>query len=123
MLVEGSPVAFLVDVVPAAHLSGCDFRSFCGSGLDLPVGRGDPGLAYLGTRLGAELSAGEIRRRLKRREPHALLRLEAELFSLEDEVVDDSASHFVPESFHFHNNRRVNAIPAAAWERTTGLAG
>jgi GntR family transcriptional regulator len=117
MLVDGSPVAFLVDVVPAAHLSRRDFRSFSGSVLDLLVGRGDPELAYSRTRVTAELSAGEIRRQLKLREPHALLKLEAELFSLEDEVVDYSVSHFVPEFFHFHINRRVNAIPAAAWGR------
>jgi GntR family transcriptional regulator len=108
ILVDEKPAAYLKDILPMEYLCKEDLRdSFQGSVLDLLIKRNLPKLAYSLTKLAA-VAADPALADLMGIIPHTpLMRLEARLFSQENQVVDYSISHFVPGYFDFHVVRRI----------------
>lgn len=108
ILVGSKPVAYLRDVVPVRILKRDDLDDrFRGSVLDVFISRGAPKLGYSFTRLASVAADNGLAHELDvpRRTP--LLRLEARLYSQDNEVVDHSISNFVPDYFDFHIIRRI----------------
>jgi GntR family transcriptional regulator len=102
------PVAYLVDVVPLAHLRARDLSdTFSGSVLDLFIQRGKPALGHSRTDIVAQAADDSLARKLGLRRGDALLKLEAQLYARDGHIVDYSLSYFVPGYFHFHVVRRV----------------
>lgn len=108
IFVSGKPVAFLIDVVPESYLSLSDVEdSLHGSVYDILVSRGTPSLAYSRTEIMAENAPDFLARKLNVKKATAVIKLEAQLFSSDEKVVDYSLSYFVPGFFKFHVMRRV----------------
>ncbi len=106
--IQDKPVAYLVDVVPTKYLSSSDLgKDFHGSVLDLFLDRGKPSLAYSWTNITAKGASRELSSLLEIRRGTALIKIEAQLFSVEEDVVDYSISYFVPGHFQFHVIRRI----------------
>ncbi len=121
-------VAHLVDVVPerflrADELQGRELppvqaaaaaasafapeRDFRGSVLDYFLARGWPVLSHSRTELSAEAADPGLAHALGVRKGGPLLKLEAQLYGQDGQVVDYSISHFVPGHFRFHVVRRI----------------
>lgn len=106
--VSGKPVAYLVDVVPDTYLSLAEVEgSLHSSVYDILCARGTPPLAFSRTDILAENTGEFLSERLNVKRGTALIKLEAQLFSLEEKVIDFSLSYFVPGFFKFHVMRRV----------------
>jgi GntR family transcriptional regulator len=109
------PVAYLVDIVPTTWLRQQDLGAgFHGSVLDLFIQRGDPALSHSRTDIVAEAAQGAIARQLHLRRGAVLLKLEAQLYSRDGQVVDHSLSYFVPGHLHFHVVRRIGQLNGEA---------
>jgi GntR family transcriptional regulator len=105
------PVAYLVDVVPTTFLRKQDLgEAFNGSVLDLFIRRSQPALSHSRTDIIAEPAQGTIARQLRLQRGGVLLKLEAQLYSRDGQVVDYSLSYFVPGHFHFHVVRRIGKL-------------
>lgn len=108
MLADGRRIAHLIDVVPQAHLRRSDLGAgFTGSVLEHFLACGQPALSHSRTELCAEAADSESARALHIQRGAALMKLEAQLFATDGQVVDYSISHFVPGRFRFHVVRRV----------------
>jgi len=108
ILVEAQPVAYLQDSLPLTYLRQADLRDgFSGSVLDFLLRRGHPRLAYSYTRLTATAADAGLARLLHVTRGTPLLKMEAQLYSTEDHIVDYSISYFVPGTIDFHVVRRV----------------
>ncbi len=108
ILAEGKPVAHLTDVLPQRFLRQGDLGpGFTGSVLDLLLARGWPVLSHSRTELIAEDADTTLAHALHLPRGAALMRLEAQLFASDGQVVDYSISHFVPGCLRFHVVRRV----------------
>jgi GntR family transcriptional regulator len=108
ILVSGQPVAYLVDIVPENYLRLEEMEgSLHGSVFDILVSRASPTLAYSRTEIFAENASAFLAERLSIKKGTALVKLEAQLFSTEEKVIDYSLSYFVPGFFKFHVMRRV----------------
>jgi len=108
MLTKTQPVAYLVDVLPAARLRQIDLgEAFNGSVLDRLIERGDPPLSHSRTDIVAEAAHGAVARQLGVARGEVLLKLEAQLIARDGQIVDDSLSYFVPGYLRFHVVRRV----------------
>ncbi len=106
--VGGEPVADLRDIVPANYLTREDLgESFRGSVLDVLLDRGSPLLSTSRTEIVAVSADAKFARRLHVPKGSALLKLVAQLYSFDEQVVDYSVSYFVPGHFKFHVMRRV----------------
>lgn len=106
--IEGEPVADLIDVVPLTFLRAADLESnFKGSVLDILLVREKPVLATSRTEIAAASATDPIARRLGLAPGTALLKLVAQLYSYDEQVVDFSVSYFVPGYFKFHVMRQV----------------
>ncbi len=111
--IGGQPVADLRDVVPLTYLTKADIcapegtTAFRGSVLDLLLARGSPVLTVSKTRIAAESADAERAGRLSIDPGSPLLKLVAQLFSYDEQVVDYSISTFVPGYFKFHVIRQV----------------
>ena len=106
--VEGEPVAYLVDVVPLTYLRSAELASkFKGSVLDILLENGKPVLATSRTEIVAVGATVEVAQRLGIEPGTALLKLVAQLYSYDEQVVDYSVSYFVPGHFKFHVMRQV----------------
>ena len=106
--VEGRPVADLRDVVPTGYLCRDDLgEAFRGSVLDVLLARGTPPLTVSRTELLAVNADRNHAARLGVEPGAALLRLRAQLFTYDEQVVDYSLSTFVPGYFCFHVVRQV----------------
>ncbi len=109
--VEGEPVADLRDIVPLKYLQKEDLgQEFRGSVLDFFLARGSPILATSRTQLMAVSATEKFAQRLKVPPGSALLKLVAQLYSYDEEVVAYSVSYFVPGHFNFHVMRRVKLV-------------
>jgi GntR family transcriptional regulator len=106
--IEGEPVADLRDVVPIQYLDEEGLsEGFRGSVLDVLLELGTPTLTSSRTQIMAvSADAGEACR-LKIEPGTALLRLVAQLFSYDEQIVDYSVSTFVPGHFKFQVIRQV----------------
>ena len=108
ILAEGKPVAHLTDVLPQRFLRQADLGpGFHGSVLDTLLARGWPALSHSRTELIAEAADPDLARALRIQRGAALMKLEAQLFATDGQIVDYSISHFVPGCFRFHVVRRV----------------
>jgi GntR family transcriptional regulator len=108
MLAEGRPVAHLVDAFsPTILPDGALEHGFTGSVLDLLLRRGEPALDSSRTEITAVSATGEIARSLSIQRGDVLLRMEAYLFTKDNQAVVHSLSTFLPGTFRFHVVRRV----------------
>lgn len=108
ILAEGQRIAHLIDVVPQSHLRRSDLGAdFNGSVLEHFLACGRPALSHSRTELCAEAADNESARALHIQRGAPLLKLEAQLFATDGQIVDYSISHFIPGRFRFHVVRRV----------------
>jgi GntR family transcriptional regulator len=108
ILVGSKPVAYLWDVVRARYLRAADLDDkFQGSVLDIFIKRGHPKLAYSFTRLASVGADARLARQLDMPRRTPLLKLEARLYTEDNQIVDYSISNFVPDYFDFHIIRRI----------------
>ena len=75
--------------------------------LDLLLARGWPDLSHSRTELISEAADPDLARALRIQRGAPLMRLEAQLFAADGQIVDYSISHFVPGCFRFHVVRRI----------------
>lgn len=105
---DSQPVAYLVDVVPLEYLGKDDLdEKFNGSVLDVFLRRGSPPLSYARTDLSAEAADAALARQLHIRRGSPLFKMEAQLYSQENRIIDYSIGYFVPGYLHFHIIRHV----------------
>ncbi len=108
ILADGRPVAYLIDVLPAAILPPERLtQGFSGSVLDLLLRQGSPALDKSRTEITAVSASVEVSRRLNIQRGDVLLRLEANLYTKEGQAIDHSLSYFLPGTFRFHVVRRI----------------
>jgi GntR family transcriptional regulator len=108
IVADGERVAYLTDIVPQAYLCKSDLGTdFHGSVLDLLVARGWPALAHSRTELVAEAADARLAQALRIPRGAPLMKLVAQLFTADGQIVDYSISHFVPGYFRFHVVRRI----------------
>lgn len=108
ILAEGKPVAHLTDVLPQRYLRQADLGpGFHGSVLDTLVERGWPALSHSRTELISEAANQELAHALRVPRGAPLMKLVAQLYAADGQVVDYSISYFVPGSFRFHVVRRI----------------
>ena len=108
IMADGERVAYLTDIVPQIYLRQADLDSdFHGSVLDLLLARGWPGLSHSRTEMAADAADAKLSAALHVTRGAPLMRLEAQLFATDGQIVDYSISHFVPGYFRFHVVRRI----------------
>ena len=108
IMADGERVAYLTDIVPQTYLRQADLDSdFHGSVLDLLLARGWPGLSHSRTEMAADAANAKLSAALHVTRGAPLMRLEAQLFATDGQIVDYSISHFVPGYFRFHVVRRI----------------
>jgi GntR family transcriptional regulator len=108
IMADGERVAYLTDIVPQTYLRQADLDSdFHGSVLDLLLARGWPGLSHSRTEMAADAADAKLSAALRVTRGAPLMRLEAQLFATDGQIVDYSISHFVPGYFRFHVVRRI----------------
>jgi GntR family transcriptional regulator len=102
------PVAHLTDVLPQRFLQRGDLGpGFHGSVLDTLLARGWPSLSHSRTELLSEAASPDLADALRIPPGAPLMKLDAQLFTTDGQIVDYSISYFVPGSFRFHVVRRV----------------
>lgn len=105
---DGRPVAYLVDILPANVLSAEELDgNFSGSILDLLIQRGHPPLANSRCDIQAAAAPNQVARALGIQRGDVLLKFEASLLTTSGNVVDYSLSYFLPGIFRFHVVRKV----------------
>lgn len=108
MSADGQRIAYLSDVVLQAHLCSTDLGAdFAGSVLESLLACGRLALSHSRTELCAEAADNRIAAALQIRRGAPLMKLEAQLFATDGQIVDYSISHFIPGRFRFHVVRRV----------------
>lgn len=111
MLADGQRIAQLTDIVPQTYLRQSDLGAdFTGSVLEHFLLRGKPVLSHSRTELCAEAADNESVRALRVQRGAPLMKLEAQLFAIDGQIVDYSISHFIPGRFRFHVVRRVACV-------------
>lgn len=106
--IKDEPVADLRDVVPLEILQQADLgEGFRGSVLDVLLSRGTRVLNHSRTEILAQVADRQQAERLHIAPGTPVLRLVAQLFSYDENVVDYSVSTFVPGYFRFHVMRQV----------------
>lgn len=109
ILVEGHPVAYLVDILLEDLLSSEELQQgFTGSVLDLLLKRGSPPLGTSRCDINAVTATTDIARAMRIQRGDVLLRFEACLYSTDGRVIDYSFSYFLPGYFRFHVVRRID---------------
>lgn len=108
MSVEGRPVAYLIDVLPADLVAEDDAElSFRGSILDLLLTRDEPQLANSRCDIRAVAAEAPVAKALGIQRGDVLLKFESRLLTTTGRVVDYSESFFLPGPFRFHVVRKV----------------
>lgn len=111
ILANGSPAAYLIDILPVDILSPEELMAnsthFTGSILDLLLQRGQPPLYVSRTEINAVPASHMVARALGIQRGDVLLCFTADLFSTENQIVVHSYSYFLPGYFRFHVVRRV----------------
>jgi len=106
-LVDGIPVAWMLDVVPASILSKQELTSeFEGSILETLRARGEPTIAYAYSNILAVDADAELARALEIPEGRSLLFLEQVLYDSTNTPVVYERHYFVPGLVRFHVIRR-----------------
>ena len=110
ILVEGHPVAYLVDILLEDLLSSEELQQgFTGWVLDLLLKRGSPPLGTSRCDINAVTATTDIARAMRIQRGDVLLRFEACLYSTDGRVIDYSFSYFLPGYFRFHVVRRIDS--------------
>jgi GntR family transcriptional regulator len=108
IMADGERVAYLTDIVPQTYLRQSDLGpDFHGSVLDLLLARGWPTLSHSRTELISEAADSHLAHALRIQRGAPLMKLVAQLFIADGQVIDYSISHFVPGCFRFHVVRRI----------------
>jgi GntR family transcriptional regulator len=108
-LVEGHPVAYLVDILLENLLSQDELQQgFTGSVLDLLLKRGSPQLGTSRCDINAVTASSDIARAMRIQRGDVLLRFEACLYNTDGRAIDYSFSYFLPGYFRFHVVRRID---------------
>jgi GntR family transcriptional regulator len=108
ILAEGSPVAYLTDILPEDVLDMSELQeNFTGSVLDLLLKRGTSSAKYSRTEINAVNASGEVARALGIQRGDVMLRFIAYLCTESGRVIDYSYSYFLPGYFRFHVIRRL----------------
>jgi len=108
ILVEGRPVAYLIDTLPENLLPPDELRSgFTGSVLDLLLKRGSPPLGNSRTEIRAVPAISEVARALEIQRGDVLLCFAATLYTMDGQAIDTSQSYFLPGYFRFHVVRHI----------------
>jgi GntR family transcriptional regulator len=108
ILVRAQPVAYLVDIVPVEYLHQDDLgEDFNGSVLDVLRKRRQQTLTYSHTNLIAAMADATLAKQLRVQRGSPLLKLEAQLYAQDSQILDYSISHFVSGHFRFHVIRRI----------------
>lgn len=110
ILVEGHPVAYLVDILLEDLFGSEELKQgFTGSVLDLLLKRGSPPLGTSRCDINAVTATTDIARAMRIQRGDVLLRFEACLYSTDGCVIDYSFSYFLPGYFRFHVVRRIDS--------------
>ena len=105
---EGRPVAFLIDTLPKDILTQDELQNgFTGSILDLLLKRGAPVLTTSRTEINAVQAPTHVARALNIQRGDVLLCFTADLYAVNERVINHSFSYFLPGYFRFHVVRRV----------------
>ncbi|MGB8252376.1 MAG: GntR family transcriptional regulator, partial [Anaerolineaceae bacterium] len=108
ILVEGRPVAYLIDMLPQNLLTPDELHSgFTGSVLDLLLKRGNPPLGNSRTEIRAVSAPSEVARALEIQRGDVLLCFAATLYTVDGRAIDTSHSYFLPGYFRFHVVRHI----------------
>jgi GntR family transcriptional regulator len=110
ILIEGRPVAYLVDILPEEMLSPDEVnQGFSGSVLDLLIKRGEPHLVNSHCEIAAVAADPKIAKALHIQRGDAILKFGSRLFALDGKVVDCTFSYFLPGYFRFHVVRELTS--------------
>jgi GntR family transcriptional regulator len=108
IVADGERVAHLTDIVPQAFLRQSDLGpDYHGSVLDLLLARRLPALSHSRTELISEAADAGLAHALRIQRGAPLMKLVAQLFTVDGQIIDYSISHFVPGCFRFHVVRRI----------------
>ena len=111
ILTGGSPVAFLVDILPNGVLSRSTLESnFTGSVLDLLIHSGKPALSMSKTEISAINAPEDVAKALDIQRGDTLLLLKGVLYNQEGDPVDYSFSYFLPGYFRLHIIRKIGGV-------------
>lgn len=106
------PVAYLVDTVPADVLVKTGYSKgmeFNGSILDLMIHEQTPDLSHSEAIVSSVPAASLIAKRLQLQRGDPIMKIESQIFNKSGQVVDVSASYYVPGFFKFRAVRRINS--------------
>lgn len=104
---ENRPVAYLVDTLPADHLSADDLPvNFRSSVVDFLLERGDP-IAYARSNISATGATSIVAKALEVQRGDVLLHFDSVSFDELGKPYGSSISYFIPGYFQFHVVRRV----------------
>lgn len=111
ILSEGSPSAYLVDILPKDILNP-DILSdrFTGSVLDLLIHIGEPPLSISKTEISAINAPSDVAKALEIQRGDTLLLLNGLLFDEDGKPIDYSYSYFLPGHFRLHIIRKVGGV-------------
>ena len=111
ILTSGSPVAYLVDILPDGILSRATLESnFTGSVLDLLIHSGEPALSMSKTEISAITAPEDVAKALDIQRGDTLLLLKGVLYNQEGDPVDYSFSYFLPGYFRLHIIRKIGGV-------------
>lgn len=111
ILTEGSPVAYLVDILPEDVLSPEALETkFTGSILDLLIHIGEPPLSISKTEISAINAPADVAKALDIQRGDTLLLLNGLLLDEEGDPVDFSYSYFLPGYFRLHIIRKIGCV-------------
>jgi len=111
ILTEGSPVAYLVDILSEDVLSPEALETkFTGSILDLLIHIGEPPLSISKTEISAINAPADVAKALDIQRGDTLLLLNGLLLDEEGDPVDFSYSYFLPGYFRLHIIRKIGGV-------------
>lgn len=111
ILSEGSPVAYLVDILPEGIIAPEALKNqFTGSVLDLLINLGQPPLSISKTEISAIDAPADVAKALDVQRGDTLLLLKGLLFDDEGDPIDYSYSYFLPGYFRLHIIRKIGGV-------------
>ncbi|MCB2214061.1 GntR family transcriptional regulator [bacterium] len=111
ILTEGSPVAYLIDILPEGIISADALdKQFTGSVLDLLIQLGEPPLSISKTEISAHNAPSDVAKALDIQRGDTLLLLNGLLFDANGDPIDVSQSYFLPGYFRLHIIRKIGGV-------------
>lgn len=111
ILMEGSPAAYLIDILPENLLSADTLaEKFTGSVLDLLIQSSNPGLSVSKTEISAVQANALLAKSLEIQHGDTLLLLSGNLYDDEGNPVNLSFSYFLPGKFRLYLNRKIGGL-------------